>query len=205
VRSFSTTPGSLWFRWLPLLALTLAGCGGGNPVPPTNDTLTLHFVPATLDVANLVVQSATMAISGLTVYGDTSSAVGSDKERLSLDVDGAVSLDAVIAMLTPGVYSRVKLNVDNMTMTGSWRGTPLQISVGEFGGGMVALRSGAGQDVGTATAASFVIAVDPNPWFANGILDMAMISNGQIVCDMRSNPDLGGALINRIATSFSIH
>jgi hypothetical protein len=202
VRSPRTGPGLVaWCVWAALLA----GCGPPASRPPQNDTLTLTFSSTPLSAANLTVQSATLALSGIVVFGDTSSAMGRDQDRPVLDIVAAGAADVHVEELPPGVYSRVSFNADNMMLRGSWRGTPLQIDVGEFGGGMVALRSRAGQDVGGSNGAHFDIVADPNAWFAGNILDQAMIVDGQIRCDLRANGDVAGALINRIAGSFSIH
>ncbi|HEX4458098.1 MAG TPA: hypothetical protein VIA18_09010 [Polyangia bacterium] len=187
-----------------IIVLVLAGCGGAPQQATSNDTLTLDFAPVALSVADLTVDSAVLSLTDITVVGDTASATGTDDSTITVDVKTGATVGAALMMLPPGVYSRVQLDVQNLTMTGSWRAMPVSITVGAFGGGMVSLRSATGQDVGTSSDSSFAISVDPNQWFANDILDTATVTDGAIVCNTMMNPDLAGMLIGRIASSFSI-
>lgn len=178
--------------------------------------LTISFTAKAVDVAELTVIAASIHLEHIRALGDGPAAgppPGShpDKQVDSIDFNPLVGGPSSVSLSVPqGLYSRVQLNFEQVSLAGTWRGTPFQVDLVPFQGPRVDLRASAGQELQSGQDGAFAIFVDPNEWFADAILDMAMPSadpgggGNRIVCDAQNNTVVGAALTDRIARSFTL-
>jgi hypothetical protein len=125
---------------------------------------------------------------------------------ISVDLDAlsTSSASATIDYLPQGLYSRVRFLIGRTSIDGTWRGTPLHISLAPFGT-LVDIRASTPQELGLGQDAAFQVSVDPNIWFPPYLLDGATLDDrGQIVCDDVTNVQAGSTLTQAIASSFSL-
>ncbi len=189
-------------RLIPV-ALVLAACHP-NMQPPMGGSLAVGFTTAPVDVTGLTLTSATMHLAQIVVLGDRPPPGPPMPAALTLDLVAGTGGTLELDLLPPAVYSRVEFVVDNISLQGSWRGTPLTAMIGMFGGIPVKLRSANGEDVGPGMNGTFTVTADPNQWFAGDLLDSAVIANGQITCDGANNMVLGMMLAGRVPPSFTL-
>ncbi len=196
----------------------LGTCSGEDePTVPSPGSVTVRFAPRPFDTAGLTVQTARLHIRDLLVIGNVPPPPprpfppppGSGppppppNTRFDLDVlspPRGVSFD----FYPQGLYSRVLFAFDRVTIDGTWNRTPFRVAVGAFMGVRVDLRSATPQELGPGKDTAFEISLDPSAWFASRILDYAMVTNGEILCDDQHNLPLAAALNDRIATSFAL-
>jgi hypothetical protein len=190
-----------------VVALALSACGPPPPPPPPPPgTLTVQLTPLPVSVPQLTLSTVTMHITDIAAIGDRPPPGAPPPPPIEVQLDALSTAGASVALtVPPGLYSRVLLVVESVTVHGSWRGTPLTAQLGMFGGGLVDLRSTTGVEVGAGENGAFMITVDPGVWFANGVLDSAMVTNNMIVCDQQNNPNIAAQLISRVTMSFSLH
>jgi hypothetical protein len=186
----------------------MAGCvdPGGNMQSPGPGSLLVTITPSSTPVANLQLQSATLHFQNLSVFGDVAPNGRSMLSAVQLDLLGqpqSYSFD----MLPQGLYSRVRFNVSEAQIQGSWRGHPLQIEVdsGDLGGGVIDLRSPSGVEVQPGQDGSFAIDESLSAWFDGNILDSAPPdATGKIVIDENVNRSVATQLSVRMVASFTL-
>ena len=164
----------------------LAGCGGPDDRPRAGE-LSVTFIPLPASVPELQLTSATMRLSHIGVFGNAPPPPGPPPPNdLAFDaLDGGVRRDF---MLPPGIYSRVQLAYENVVINGTWRGTPFQVRLAMMRGFPVDLRATVGRELSVDNDVAFVVDVDVGSWFAGNLLDGAVASGGQIICDPLTNP-----------------
>ena len=178
----------------------LAGCGGPDDRPRAGE-LSVTFIPLPASVPELQLTSATMRLSHIGVFGNAPPPVGPPPPNdLAFDaLDGGVRRDF---MLPPGIYSRVQLAYENVVINGTWRGTPFQVRLAMMRGFPIDLRATVGRALSVDNDVAFVVDVDVGSWFAGNLLDGAVASGGQIICDPLTNPAITMELGMRIGRSF---
>lgn len=199
---------TIWSTLALLGSVGFVACGAPAQMPQPG-TLTVVITPATLDVADLNLASASMRLEHFSVFGDVAPPPHGGGPGMPMPND--VMLNALLPsssfpfpMLPDGVYSRVQFSADNVQLQGTWRGMPFRARLAMFRGPMVDLRSATSPELGPGQDVSFSISVDPNTWFEGSLFDTAMTVNGQIFCDQQSNASVAMELTNRIGRSFSL-
>ena len=191
-------------RLLAAVSLTaLTGCGNspGGSGPPAG-TLTVDVAPMTSAVNGLVLSAGKVEIEGLTVLGDVAPDGRSMIREFSLDLMSPGSSFS-LSMLPQGVYSRVRFNVDNVSVAGTWKSTPFTIALDGGDNTIVDLRSN-GVEVTPGHDGALSVSVDPGSWFAGDLLDSAAVSQSQIVVNLTTNTAVGAQLLARVPGSFTL-
>jgi hypothetical protein len=180
----------------------LTGCGnspgGTGPAP---GTLTVDVKPAAIAVTGLSLTSCKLEIEGLTVLGDVAPS-GPMIHEFTLDALSA-GASFPLAMLPQGVYSRVRFSVDHVSAAGSWRDTPLSLSLDAGDNTIVDLRSN-GVELTPGHDAAFTLGVDPGSWFAGNVLDGATVASNQILIDALTNTAVGAQILASVPASFTL-
>jgi hypothetical protein len=192
------TAASLWG------AAALGGCSttpGNNGTP--DGMLTVAVKPTMSAVSGLQLSSGRVQIEGLTVLGDVAPDGRSMVSEFNLDLL-STGASFTLSMLPQGVYSRVRFNVDHANVAGTWRGTPLTLSIESDDGTPVDLRSN-GVEVTPGHDGALELDVDAGLWFSNNVLDGATVdTNGQLVVDGSHNPTVASQIKSRLAGSFTL-
>ena len=193
---------------LGVLAATVSGWGGCgddtivHPPPTDAGTLTLVYEPTPPQVSGLSLDQMRFKMEGIAVIGDVApdarTMVGYEVE---IDMLGAPESYG-FPLAPPGLYSRVRCNVDEIRFQGTYNGLPLQAQI-EADGMVVDLRDAAGRELG-ADSVTFEVTMDGSQWFANGVLDSAVVSGGQIVIDQNNNLAVGHTLAQQAVSSFAL-
>jgi hypothetical protein len=144
-----------------------------------------------------------MSLEPIAIYGDAPPPpAGAVPPSIQLDLLGqgsAVELDG----LRPGLYSGVQLDFHNVMLEGTWQGTPFTLQP-ERSGAPINLRASSAQELGPGKDITFVLSVDPSGWFADGLLDSAVVADGAILCDSHDNPEVAAQLAARIQASLTL-
>jgi hypothetical protein len=145
-----------------------------------------------------------MEIEGLTVIGDVAPTGQSMVAEFALDLTSTGN-SFTLSALPQGVYSRVRLFVDHVTLDGSWRGAALHFGYETEGAaGAVDLRSN-GVEVTPGHDGELAVAIDAGAWFAGNVLDGAVADvNGALTVDSLHNPTIAATVAARIPASFSL-
>lgn len=183
--------------------------------------MTVRFAPKPFDTVGVTVQSARLQIRDLLVVGNvpppppsrfppppgspppSGDPAAPRTTHFELDVLSA-GRDLSFDFYPQGLYSRVLFILDGATIEGTWNGTAVRASLRPFMGERVDLRSTSPQELGRGIDTTFEISLDASTWFASRLLDSAMTTNGEIVCDEQRNVQLAAALNDRIIRSFSL-
>jgi hypothetical protein len=198
-------------------AFSIAACGQEDaPASLERGTITVRFSPKPFAVSGLTVVNARMRIGDVLVLGNVPPPPPPPRDRPPPDglpppPPSRFELDALsegteisFYRFPQGLYSRVLFLFDRVSLEGTWNGTPFRASLVNFMPLGVDLRSPAPQELGPGLDAAFAVSVDPAAWFANRLLDYAMIVDGQILCDEQHNGPMANMLTQRIATSFAL-
>jgi hypothetical protein len=184
-----------------LLLAALVGCGGMATPPPPPGQVSVQLVPDALTVPKLMLTAERLTLENITLFGDVSTANLTINE-VSLDLLG-IPAPLVFPSVPQGLYSRVRFQASEVDITGTYGGVPLRIQF-ENDATVVDLRSPTGQEVAPNHNGQFALTVDDNSWYANGLLDGATVSNGQILVSNTSNASIAQTLAMRIAASFAL-
>jgi len=199
---------------LALLALAL-GCSDGGANGPAPGVATIGFVAKALTSPYINLQRAQTRFDRLQLIGnmpppssqppqDHPPPSNSPPPGSSVSFDLSAGASATIEDLPQGLYSRVRFLLGRTSLDGTVRGTVFHVSVAPFGA-MVDVRASQPQELGLEQDVSFQVSVDPNIWFPPYLFDGAVLDDrGQIVCDDVSNPQIGSALVQAMAASFSL-
>lgn len=188
---------------LGCLSVALVACGQGEHHAPPG-TLTVSFQPQAAVVADLTLSTAMLSIDRVQPIGNSPPMMPPPPTRLLVDALSPTGASIAFDRLPPGVYSRVQFSVDDTTMQGTWRGTPFVAHVGMFGGSQIDLRASVGAELDPGRDLELTVRIDVASWFDGNVLDGASAAGGQITVDMSSNPQVAGALLGRVASSFSL-
>ena len=185
---------------LAVALLGLVGCGGPDDRPRPGE-LSVTFIPVQGSVPEPQLTAATMRLSHIGVFGNAPPPGGPPPPNdINFDaLGGGVRRDFT---LPPGIYSRVQLAYENVVINGTWRGTPFQVRLGMMRGFPVDLRATVGRVLSVDNDVAFVVDVDVGSWFAGNVLDGAVASGGQIICDPLNNPTITMEVGMRIGRSF---
>lgn len=179
----------------------LAGCGGAPMQPPQVGTLTVSLTPTVPASGDLVVQGGQLELEGLSVFGDVAPDPRTMLPQVHLDLPG-MGKSFTFDNAPQGIYSRVRLDVDNAEVEGTWRGTPLHASIEPPDQSQAVDLRAAGQEVGPGMSADFPIVFDVGSWFAGNLLDSAQVVSGEIVIDETHNTALGTQIASNMVASF---
>jgi hypothetical protein len=184
----------------------VAGCGGPGQPHPDPGTLTISFQPQPASVAGLSLATATLQLDRIQVIGNRPPPDPPPPMPLTVDALATSATSTAAMHPPPGVYSRVQLSVEQLTVTGTWRGTPLEVHLGMFGGNQVDVRSasGTGIDLEPGDDVTLPVQINVGSWFADNVLDGAMVVNGRILCDPQHNGPTSMQLSMRVNLSFSL-
>ena len=171
--------------------------------------LTISIAPVPADVPGLALTVAKMRLEHLAAFGNTPPSRhgegGMGPDDLNLDaLGGPVSL---ALPLSQGIYSRVEFEFQDVTIEGTWRGTPFRARLAGFAGRKVDLPATPQELRSDLPPVTFALSVDVGSWFTGTdgpLLDAATASNGEIVCDDQSNTAISVALTDGVARSFSV-
>jgi hypothetical protein len=185
-----------------LSLLVLVGCG-----PPAGmakpGVLTIDFVPGAAPSGDLVFTKAELHLDHIMAIGDAPPPMNQPPPMAMLDLDALDGAkDVSFGMLVPGLYSRVRFTLSQLTVTGSWRGTPLMVDLGGFMGTQVDLRSPGGHELGHDENVTLTVGVVPTGWFDGNVLDQVPPSGGTIVVDDQSA--MAPGILDHIAHSFTL-
>jgi hypothetical protein len=184
------------------MALWLSACGG-SMAPPRPGEAAVQFLPEGPQVADLTLDLASLRLARVVVLGDAPPPPMGPMPPPEVDLDlrsGGITMR--FTDLLPGVYSRVQLDFHAVMLAGTWRGTPFVAHLEPQRGTRVSLRAVAGQELVAGQDIAFTVAVDVTSWFADQVLDQAMVQAGSITCDDRANPLVSMQLADRVARSF---
>lgn len=207
----------VFFRGLLFGVATLAAGTGCDPDPPKVDPgkLTVTLTPHTIALPGLTLDSVTAHIRGVQVYGDVPP-TGPPPDPDHLDFNPATDTPVSLTWdsLRQGIYSRVRLNVAQVNLSGSWRSTPLTIDLGRPPNGMgpppgpneglVDLRSATGKELAPGEDVAFTVDVDAPSWLDATLLDSAVAQNGEIHCNQMDNEAVAAEVMQRVLYSFSL-
>jgi len=141
--------------------------------------LTIDFVPGAAPSGDLVFTKAQLHLDHIMAIGDAPPPMNQPPPMAMLDVDALDGTkDVSFGMLVPGLYSRVRFSLSQLTATGTWRGKPLTVDLGGFMGTQVDLRSAVGHELGHGEDATLTVGVVPTGWFDNDVLDSVPDSGG---------------------------
>lgn len=195
-------------RVVLLALLALSGCGGDSGIVTPADGATNTPGPLTLSIAlaapsvdGLVVTSGKLELHRLSVFGD----VAADARTMVAQVTLAFPTDSGDLTFTTapfGLYSRVRADLDEIQVHGTWRGAPLSIQL-EAEGNAVDLR-GPTLDYEPADEAHFAVSIATSSWFDPACLDSAIDDNGTLRVDGSHNANCAAALITALQASFTL-
>jgi hypothetical protein len=195
------------FIGLLVLLAGLAGCGGRPGHPPAPGVLTIHFAPHTVAVSgNLTLTSARLQLDHVTAIGDAPPPNNEPPPMGELELDAlGPGGDVSFSMLLPGLYSRVRFSFSQVMVTGSWKGQPLTVNLGERMGPMgpqVDLYATGGHELGHGEDVTFTVGVDASAWFAGNVLDGAPTGPNGVMVDDQSMVAM--AIVGMITQSFTL-
>jgi hypothetical protein len=189
--------------WVMLL---LVGCSGGEQhstdAGSGRGTATVRFSPAALPAGPLLLRAGNGQLEDVLLYGD----VQSSPEAMLHDVPfGPLdpATDVVFAQLPQGLYSRLRISIDWMMISGSWKGTPLQVAFA-IEDNWIDLRSPTARELSPGESIRFAVAVDVSSWFAGVDWSDAVVDDGVIRIDDFHNSALTRAIANAVPASFSV-
>lgn len=174
--------------------------------PPGLGSLLVTISPSSTPVANLQLQSASLHFQNLSVFGDVAPNGRSMLSSAQLDLLGQ-PMTYSFEMLPQGLYSRVRFNVSEAQIQGSWRGHPLQIGIesDDLGGAVIDLRSPSGVEVQPGQDGSFAVAESLSAWFDGNLLDSATPdANGKITINDDVNRAVASQLSAKMVASFTL-
>ena len=188
----------------------LGGCGPEGSASSEDGVATVEFAALPLSVSGLALSVATMHLDEILLIGNVPPPPPPPGRPPppplpSVDLDALAGRDSVsFSWLPQGLYSRVAFFCERIAIRGTWRGTPVSISIANVMGRPVGLRASMPQELGPGHDVKFDVAVDPTTWFDNELLDDATVYDGAILIDDLHNAPLAGTLGNRIGASFSL-
>jgi hypothetical protein len=170
---------------------------------PKPGVLTIDFVPGAAPSGDLVFSKAALDLDHIVAIGDAPPPNNQPPPMAMLDLDVLGSAKNVsFDRLVPGLYSRVRFTISQLTVTGSWRGKPLTVNLGGFMGTQVDLRSPAGHELGHDENVTLTVGVVPTGWFDGNVLDGVPESGGTIVVDDQS--PMAPGILDHISRSFTL-
>lgn len=194
---------SIWRVLLLCASAATAACESGHEPRPSG-TLTIVFAPVPASVTGLTLSSAMLVVDRIEPIGNVEPAGPPPMMHVPIDAMSTAQVTVEFAHLPQGIYSRLEFSVDSLAVAGTWRGTPFTASVDMFGGAEIDLPSNVGVPIGPDEGATMTVGVDASAWFAGDVLDNAMVSAGQIVCDAQNNPAVTAQLSMQVDGSFSL-
>jgi hypothetical protein len=206
-------------RWLAALVVSVAASACGPSTPPVQaqqPRLVVKFVPSALvPDERLTLTTATMRLGHVNVFGNApppgppptggTPDGGAPKDRLDFTAltpgGGELTFD-----VPQGLYSLVEFHLENIDLDGTWKGVTFHARPAGFPGPKVDLRADDAQEALPDQTITFTVAVDPNAWFANAVLDGAKPATGmtEIFCDDLNNTAVAHMITTQMAGSFSL-
>ena len=182
---------------------TVAGCGDmKGQGPPGSSSVTVRVQPMATAVDGLQLSSGRVEIENLTVLGDVGPSQRTMVSEFSLDLTSA-GKSFMLSMTPQGVYSRVRFSLDDLNVSGTWRGTPFTVQIDPEDQPAIDLLS-TPIDLTPGSSAEFTVSVDPAAWFGNDLLDGATVSAGQLTIDSGHNPTVAATLGSTLPDGFSL-
>jgi hypothetical protein len=185
------------------LALAAWGCGAAPlPQPAQPGVIQVQFAVQEMNDPAYMLSSGTVGFESIEVFGNVST---STRGRL-----GPSTLDATLPGqrltlpdLPDGLYSRLRLDVESLTIAGTWRGVPLRVQF-EIEEAKVDLRLEAGAELAAGQSITFAVAVAAPSWLASVDLSQAVVDNGEILVDADHNRAIARAIAVALLTSFTL-
>ncbi len=192
---------------LVALCWACSGCGEtGFPVAEDGGadglvqlTLTVSVVGPALD--GLVVTSGELELEETGLVGDAPYD-GRTQMRRATFVLGGAPQSFVFPLAAPGLYSRLRTEIDHLELSGSWRGMPLHIQTA--GDERVADIRGPDEQLSPTQSASFQLLVDGTKWLTAATLDGVAPTSGFLEIDETVAPAAIDDVMARITDSFSL-
>lgn len=191
-----------------LLCPLLLGCGepsasatvdGGDGGSAATLSLTIAVSPPVIE--GLTSVSGELELHRVGVFADVAGDTRTMVQRLELKLPGPpTALEFPDAPY--GLYSHVGGGLDDITIEGSWRGTPLIFAV-EVENLSIDLHATA-TEYGPTQSAHFDVNVDMTRWFDATLLDNAVVDQGRILIDARHNTDLAVTMSRSVQASFAV-
>lgn len=185
-------------------ALAGVACGPpGGTQPPKPGALTLTLHPTVPSSSGLVVKGGALRVEQLSVFGD----VAPDPRGMVSDasVPWLSGLQLTFSELPPGLYSRVRFVVDEITLEGTWAGAPLKLKLELDGALRVDLRSPTGVELAPGHDAALTVSIAAGGWLDGVALDAAEREGGEIRLDDNHNLGLLDDIAAHVgASSFSL-
>jgi hypothetical protein len=184
------------------LSLALAACGNGPLASAGSDepaqlSLTMSMSPLTL--ADLVVTSGEIELEHVGLYGDTDD--NNQLRRVTIQL-GDPMQRFVFPTAAPGIYSRLRTEIDHVSIDGSWHGAPLHIET-DGDERVIDLRSSNVALSGTQSA-GFTLTIDASQWLSVGILGNGAPTAGNgLEIDEQTCPSVVDTIMTLVMSSFS--
>lgn len=204
------------FACCALVVAAAAACGS-PPMVPSPGALTVGFAPLPIDLPELKLDLGSLRLERIVVLGAAPPPRSPMPARSEVDLDLRTAGSSLrFAALPQGIYSRVLFAPDSLVVDGTWRGTPLRVRIAKqpWGGPgappppppffPVDLRSATGREIAPGLDASLAVTIDVNAWFTGTLLDTAVMTGGQILCDAQNNASLTRRLADRVSRSFAL-
>ncbi len=190
-------------RLLPIIALAMS-CGHVSSPSSTaalNTDLTLETAVMPSSLAGLVISSGHLSLEDLAILGDSPENDRSSLNSLPLDLTAGMQSHPFLG-LSPGLYSRLRFDLDDFALEGSWNGIPLTIhyDIEDF---PVDLLTSA-EDVEPGRSVSFHLSMDMDLWFTTDLLNRAQVDGGEVRIDFLHNQNIAVDLIANMAASVSL-
>ena len=189
------------------VALLLAGCGasgisvaqdaGGDGL----ESLTLAVSVSTPVLDGLVVTSGEIECERLGLVGDALYDERTQVPRATFSF-GAPPQRFAFAMAAPGLYSRLRTEIEHVELYGTWRGMPLHVLTA--GDERVVDLRGPDQELSPTQAAPFDLAIDGTQWLTAAVLDGITPTGGSIEIDEHLAPGAVDDIMAAVTASFSL-
>lgn len=166
---------------------------------PTQLTLAVSVNMPALD--GLVVTQGEIELERLGLVGD---AQYDDRTQVphATFLLGAPAQSFAFSMAAPGLYSRLRTEIEHVEIFGSWRGTPLHVQTA--GDERVVDIRGPDEELSPTQAAPFALVIDGTQWLTVEMLDGATQTSSGIEIDEHVAPDTIDDLMASVTSSFSL-
>ena len=195
-------------RWVGGVgALLLAGCGASGisvvqdagAQGPARLTLAVSVSIPILD--GLVVTRGEIECERLGLVGDSLYDERTQVPRATFSL-GAAPQSFAFAMAAPGLYSRLRTEIEHVELFGTWRGTPLHVQTA--GDERVVDIRGPDQELSLTQPAPFDLAIVGTQWLTATLLDNVAPTAGSIEIDEHLAPGGIDDLMAAVTASFSL-
>jgi hypothetical protein len=190
------------FAWLMLMVAGCGGAQGSSDAGAAGGSATVRFVPQMVAGGPLQLVDGDGQLEDVLLYGDVQSSPNAMLHDISFD-PLAPSTDVAFRELPQGLYSRLRVSIDWLSLAGSWNQTPLQLRL-EIEDEWIDLRTPTAQELNPGGSITLGVSIDVQSWFASVDLSSAVVDDGVIRIDGLHNTALTRAIGNAVPASFSL-